>query len=420
MPLTLAQKDIIKASIPFLQENGVDLTSNFYNYMLENHPEVRPFFNKAHQITKKQPKILAFSLVAYASNIDDLTPILGFVRQVVEKHVGLQVKPEHHLIVGNCLLHTLKEMLGDDASPEFMEAWKVAYFDLANIFIQLEKDRYAEELVQLENAWPGFKDAHVDKVVQETSYIRSVYIRLDDEQAKIAHFYPGQYTCIRLSTDGGKTVQSREYSLSNELEGPSSIENSNCFRISVKRVEDGVASNYIHDSLKVGDKLQITAPFGKLLEPYLKSKDKEERSQPVNVFIGGIGITPSVSIIEFFLKKGNQVRFFLSNADFKSRVFGEWIVRLTKQYPQQLIVNEFLSFESKEETNLETAENHNINYGRRLGHEDFTFINSGNANKFHYFLIGPVAYMQFVNETLAKKGVEGTRINSEEFAPIHV
>lgn len=419
MPLTAAQKDIITASIPFLQEKGVDLTFAFYKYMFETHPEVKPFFNKAHQITMKQPKILAYSLVAYASNIHDLTPILGFVRQIVEKHVGLQVKPEHYDIVGSCLLKTLKDMVGDAASDEFMEAWKVAYTDLANILIDLEKERYAEELGQLENAWSGFADAHVDNIVQETPSIKSVYIKLDDEKAKIAKFFPGQYICIRLSTDGGKTEQSREYSLSNELEGPSSVEYSNCFRISVKRIEDGVASNYIHDQLKVGDKLKITSPFGKLTEPYLKSTDATEKAKPVNVFIGGIGITPAVSIVEYFLKQGNRVNFFLSNPDFKSRAFGDVIVRLTKQY-SNLQVNEFLSFESKEETNLETAYNHKIHYGRRLGHEDFEFITDENANDFQYFLVGPVTYMDFVNQTLAKKGVDVARINSEEFAPVHV
>ncbi|KAH3678871.1 hypothetical protein WICPIJ_008826 [Wickerhamomyces pijperi] len=418
MSLSASQKSIIKASIPFLEKNGVELTSNFYSFMLENHPEVRPFFNKAHQISKAQPKILAFSLNAYAKNIDDITPLKGFVRQIVEKHVGLQVKPQHYDIVGSCLLQTMKKMLGDAATDEFIEAWKVAYYDLANILIQLEKERYAEELQQLKNSWPGFADAHVDKIVQETPLIKSVYFKLDDEKATISDFYPGQYIGLRLSTDGGETFQSREYSISNELEGPSSIKSSNSFRISVKRIEGGVVSNYIHDTLKVGDKLRITSPFGKLTEPWLKSTDETERAKPVNVFVGGIGITPNVSITEHFLKMGNPVKLFLSNADINSRVFGQWVSRISEQYPKQLQVKEFITEPAA--TDLQTSANHQIHYGRRLEQQDLDFITKENVNDFQYFMVGPVPYMQFLHEILGSKGVNPNVINSEEFAPVHV
>lgn len=420
MSLSAAQKSIIKASIPFLEKNGVELTSKFYRYMLDTHPEVRPFFNNAHQISKAQPKILAFSLNAYANNIDDITPLKGFVRQIVEKHVGLQVKPEHYDVVGSCLLHTMKEMLGDAANEEFIEAWKVAYYDLANLLIQLEKERYAEELAQLKNSWPGFADVYVDKIVQESPYIKSVYFKLTDADAKIADFYPGQYIGLRLSTDGGKTYQSREYSLSNELEGDNSIANSNSFRISVKRLEGGVVSNHIHDNLKVGDKIRITSPFGKLTEPWLKSTDPVAKAKPVNVFVGGIGITPNVSITEHFLKMGNPVKLFLSNADFNSRVFGQWVDRIAKQYPKQLEVKEFISESSEETNNLATSENHKIHHGRRLENKDLDFITNENVNDFQYFMVGPVPYMQFLHETLGAKGIDPTVINSEEFAPVHV
>ncbi|KAH3680211.1 hypothetical protein WICMUC_000476 [Wickerhamomyces mucosus] len=416
MTLTDAQKDIIKASIPFLEENGVDLTKSFYQYMLENYPEVRPFFNKAHQITLKQPKILAFSLVAYAKNIDDLTPLLGFVRQIVEKHVGLQVKPEHYDIVGASLLKTLGDKLGAAATPEFIEAWRVAYTDLADILIQLEKDRYAEELKELEHSWPGFADAYVSDVVAESEHVKSIYFKLKDSSLKISKAYPGQYITIRFSTDGGKTIQSREYSLSNELEGDSSIDISNSFRISVKRISDGVVSNYIHDTLKKGDEVRITSPFGKLLEPYLKSKDDSEKAKPINVFVGGIGITPSVSIVEFFLKKGNKVNLFLSNADLQARIFGKWLDRLLKQYPTNFHVREFIS---SKDSKLAIGENHTVEY-RRIDHGDVQFLTTSNVNDYQYFLVGPPSYMDFINEILGKTGLDVTKINSEEFAPVHV
>lgn len=43
--------------------------------------------------------------------------------------------PEHYPIVGTCLLQAIKEVLGDAATEEIMEAWRVAYGFLADIFI---------------------------------------------------------------------------------------------------------------------------------------------------------------------------------------------------------------------------------------------------------------------------------------------
>lgn len=412
--ITTSQKKIITASIPFLKEHGVDLTANFYKYMLETHPEVRPFFNKSHQITKKQPKILAFSLVKYAENINDLTPLLGFVRQIVEKHVGLQVTPEQYDIVGSCLLKTLKEMVGEGATDEFMEAWKVAYYDLANILIDLEKKRYATELTT-KDAWLGFKDATVSKIVQESDSVKSVYIKPNDE--KLANFYPGQYTTIRISTDNGATVQSREYSLSNEY--PELQNGLQYYRISVRRIPGGVVSNYIHDQLKVGDAIKISSPYGKLLEPHFNAvNESKDDSKPVVFFIGGIGITPSISSIEYFLKQGKKVQLYLSNSDLNSRPFGNWLDRLTQEYPTLLSVDEFISTTAG--ANINNTSNYHI-HPRRVSAKDLAgaFTNENVQNN-DYYLIGPLGYMGLVTEFLQSKGLDVATINSEQYGPVAV
>lgn len=407
MPLSQAQKSIIKASIPFLEENGVQLTAKFYQYMLDTYPEVRPFFNKAHQITKRQPKILAFALVGYAKNIDDLTPLTPFVRQIVEKHVGLQVVPDQYNIVGVSLLKTLKEILGDAATPEFMKAWEVAYFDLANVLIGLEKERYDQEL-RIDNAWIGFKDAEICKIESENNDIKSIYIKSSDN--KYANFYPGQYITIRISTDNNETVQSREYSLSNSI---NDLDNLNHYRISVKRIDGGLVSNYIHDNLKVGDKIRISAPYGKLLEPFLKGLESKSSiiSKPATFFIGGIGITPAVSSIEYFLKRGNPVKLLLSNSSIKERAFGNWLQNLLNKYDESFTVQEYIS-----QLNSTDSLPENSNYqafNRRLNESDLSFI-SNDANN---YLVGPSGYRKLVSNEFTKKGIE---LNSEEYGPVEV
>ena len=47
--LTADQLAVIKATVPVLQEHGETLTRHFYQRMFEHNPEVRPYFNPAHQ-----------------------------------------------------------------------------------------------------------------------------------------------------------------------------------------------------------------------------------------------------------------------------------------------------------------------------------------------------------------------------------
>jgi len=62
---------------------------------------------------------------------------------MAQKHVETQVKPEHYPMVGASLLQALKDVLGDNASDEIIQAWEEAYFFLADILMRREKDIYA-------------------------------------------------------------------------------------------------------------------------------------------------------------------------------------------------------------------------------------------------------------------------------------
>ncbi len=72
------------------------LTSAFYSRMFKNDPEVRYMFNKAHQASGCQPTALANSVLAYAQNIEDLTPLAEAVELICQKHVSLEIWPEHY------------------------------------------------------------------------------------------------------------------------------------------------------------------------------------------------------------------------------------------------------------------------------------------------------------------------------------
>ncbi|ODV80566.1 flavohemoglobin [Suhomyces tanzawaensis NRRL Y-17324] len=372
--LTPAQLQIIRDTIPILELSGEALTAKFYSNMLQNNPEVRPFFNPSDQTTHRQPKILAFALLQYAKHIEDLGVLQGFVSQIVSKHVGLQVKAEHYPIVGNNLIATMGELLGPEiATPEFVAAWATAYGNLAAILIGLEKEEY------LHNPWDGFRDFIVTRIESECADVKSVYFKPKDPEHKISAPKRGQYVCIRWTVPGISHETSREYSLS---EYPKDGH----YRISVRLIPDGAVSGYVHHNLKVGDTLKVAPPCGNFVY--------EEGKKDVVLLVGGIGITPLISILEQALADGRKVKMLYSNRNEKSRAFGEYLESLKAQ-------------------GLELVEFFSEN-GHKLQEQDLQFVTS----EHDVYLLGPRPYMKFVKDALAKREINDVHL--EFFGPVEV
>ena len=138
--------DIIKSTVPVLKEHGVEITTTFYKRMIENNPEVKAMFNMDKQESGEQPKALAMAVLAAAQNIDNLEAILPAVQKMCKAHVNANVKPELYPIVGEYLLAAIKEVLGDAATEEVLNAWAEAYEVIAKVFIQIEKDMYIDQI----------------------------------------------------------------------------------------------------------------------------------------------------------------------------------------------------------------------------------------------------------------------------------
>ena len=390
--LTPREKELIKASVPILEESGDVLTSKFYNHMLTDFPEVKPFFNESNQKTMKQPKILAFALLHYAKNIDDIAPLTAFVNQIVVKHVGLQVKPEHYPIVGQCLLDTMETLLGPEiATEEFLTAWATAYGNLAQILINAEAEKYKTM------EWDGFRGFKITRIENESRNVKSVYFKPADG-GKIAMPKRGQYVCIRFKLPDSDTEKSREYSLS---QYPSSDE----YRISVRLLEGGQISPFIHNGLQVGSTIRVSPPAGQFI--YRES----DVAKPVVLFVGGIGITPLVSITEKALESGRQVYMLNSNRQVETRPFAKWLQGLKEKYGDKFKLIEFISNES--DSGLHAIDKLE---SRRLAAQDFDFVKPN----FDYYMLGPNPYMNFVKGELLNRGVEESEIASEFFGPMEV
>ena len=133
--------EIVKATAAPIAVNSEDITTRMYEILFENYPETQILFQNS---AADQHKKLAGAVAAYAANIDNLAVLTKAVEKMAQKHVNTMVKPEHYPMVGVSLLQALKDVLGDAATDVVIEAWKEAYFFLADILIAREKELYAE------------------------------------------------------------------------------------------------------------------------------------------------------------------------------------------------------------------------------------------------------------------------------------
>ncbi|MFF7108715.1 NO-inducible flavohemoprotein [Pseudomonas sichuanensis] len=314
--LNAEQRAIIKATVPLLESGGEALTTHFYKMMLSEFPEVRPLFNQAHQASGDQPRALANGVLMYARHIDKLEQLGGLVGQIINKHVALQILPEHYPIVGSCLLRAIEEVLGKEiATPEVIAAWGAAYGQLADILIGAEEGLYKQK-EEAAGGWRGAREFRLVRREQESSEIVSFYFAPVDGKP-VLKAEPGQYIGLQLFIDGQE--QRRNYSLSALCDGEQ-------YRISVKREAGGKVSNYLHDGLMVGDTLQLFPPAGDFT---LAASDK-----PLVLISGGVGITPTLAMLEAALKTQRPVHFIHCARNGAVHAFADWIDGLAARHPQ--------------------------------------------------------------------------------------
>ena len=145
--------EIVKSTAPVVKEYGKAITKRMYEIAFNERPEYRRFFENTHMKGEeeghKQAAKLAASVYAYASHIDQLEKLGDAVEHIAKAHVNTRVIAEQYPVIGECLLAAMKDVLGDAATPEVMDAWTEAYNGLADIFINREKEIYHEQEAEI-------------------------------------------------------------------------------------------------------------------------------------------------------------------------------------------------------------------------------------------------------------------------------
>nr|WP_246427689.1 NO-inducible flavohemoprotein [Paenibacillus phyllosphaerae] len=391
---------VIQATLPVVKEHGEAITRRFYQGLFEKHPELKNIFNMSHQRSGHQPKALADAVYGAAANIEDMSKIMPVLERIGEKHRSLQVKPEHYPIVGEHLLGAIKDVLGDAATDEILDAWADAYDVISDVFIRMEDAMY-RTTENLPGGWAGFKDFVVDKKVAESDVITSFYLKPADGKP-LVEFLPGQYITLKADIPGEEHTHLRQYSLS-DRPGES------YYRISVKREDAhdgdpaGVVSTYLHSKLQEGDTIAITAPAGDF---YLDVA----ANTPVVLISGGVGITPLLSMLNTIaaVNPTREVTMIQAARHGKVHAFGKHVKQLADTHPS---VKSFVIYQEP------TQEDQAAKSYDQEGHITSEWLKSAltlQADTDYYFC-GPRSFMHAVHKQLKELGVPANRVHYEFF-----
>ncbi len=265
---------------------------------------------------------------------------------------------------------------------------------MADTWTQAEARKKAEALRQ---AW---RPLRVTAIQDESRVVRSfTFDAIDD--APLLGFEAGQYLTLRVPTDTDKPMI-RTYTVS-------SAPGDAGYRISVKREPDGAASNHLHDTLKIGNLVEVKAPTGAFFMDALEKR-------PAVLIAGGVGVTPMMSMTRHALNEGVRKRHIRPLTIFHA-------ARSTKD---RAFAADFREAQAKSDGKIrylsiigqpgpEDIEGVDFDIAGRITPE--LIKNTLAYDDYDFFLCGPAPFMQAMYDALRDLGARDARIFAEAFGP---
>ncbi|WP_407332001.1 NO-inducible flavohemoprotein [Enterovibrio sp. 27052020O] len=384
--------EIVKSTAPLLAETGPTLTAHFYDRMFARHPELKDIFNMSNQFSGAQREALFNAVHGYAANIDNLPALLPVVEKIAQKHISFNITPEMYAIVGENLLASIDELLAP--GQDVLDAWAEAYGVLAHVFVTREEEIYQQNEAS-QGGWRGTRPFVLISKTPESDQITSFVFAPQDGEP-VADFTPGQYLGIYLKPEQFANREIRQYSLS-------CAPNGEHYRISVKREALGTVSNYLHDHLQVGDSVELAPPSGDFFF-------QSEKTTPIALISGGVGLTPMLAMLETLSGQHKaNIQWLHAAENGQQHAFGQRIDTLVKQH-------------GNAQRNVWYREPKNSDQrGQDYDHHGMMDVSKVSGitedSQRHFYLCGPIGFMQSIAKQLTDAGVTKDRIFYECFGP---
>lgn len=244
---------------------------------------------------------------------------------------------------------------------------------------------------------PQKQFVRIQEVIERDADCKSFVLTADQEKGteNLAYFSAGQYLTVFLDIEGMKIT--RAYSISSSpkeaLEGK--------YMLTVKYVQDGLASRYILDNWKEGDLVEVSAPEG-----FFEYNSLRDAKTVIGV-AGGSGITPFLSMAQAIRDGDEDFNLILlyGSREADHILFKEAFDRIMAETDKVKVI-------------------HVLSHEEREGFEH-GFVTADLIRKYapdtpySVFLCGPQQMYAFVDKELEKLSLERKYIRHELFGEMH-
>lgn len=240
--------------------------------------------------------------------------------------------------------------------------------------------------------WEGFKQLVLVKKENVCDTIKSFYFEAKDGESLPKHI-PGQFLPFKIKTDDEQMKEViRTYSLSNSPDNKT-------YRISVKKIDGGLMSCYLHDKLNVGDVIEAMPPCGIFVLDENIPKD-----EPIVLLSGGIGITPLLSML--LANTDRKIHFVQAVQNSDMQPFGNDVMNVCKQHNLKNTV-----FYSNPLDSDVLGKDYDVK-----GFVTKEWIKDNLPLNGTFYFCGPPIFMESLEKNLLELNVSQDKINYEKFS----
>lgn len=237
------------------------------------------------------------------------------------------------------------------------------------------------------------KIQEIEKITKDCSVIT---FEIPSHLQNDFQYKQGQYLTFKANINGSEVR--RSYSL---CSSPTEKK----WQVAVKKINQGLFSTFVNNSLKQGDIIEIMPPQGKFLVEIDSTKPKN-----YIVFAAGSGITPILSIIKthLALEPNSTFKLFYLNRTVKSIIFKEEIEQLKNKYFERFEIFHFLT---KEFRNIELLNGRFTK--EKLKEITSKIIDIQQVDE--CFICGPEDMIFLIRDELVSAGLDKNKVHFELF-----
>jgi ferredoxin-NADP reductase/DMSO/TMAO reductase YedYZ heme-binding membrane subunit len=237
--------------------------------------------------------------------------------------------------------------------------------------------------------WSG--EMRLARITPETPDVRTFrFVPLDGRRLPFEH-QAGQYLVLSLLIEGKKV--NRTYTISSPPTRTDFCE------ITVKREENGYVSRHLHEMLREGDMIHVSAPAGRFVFDRVQANS-------IVLIAGGVGITPLMSIVRD-----------LTDRNWKGDIFFIYSAKTPADIIFKRELEDLQSRFSKQRVHVTLSRADGADWSGHKGRVNGPFLGMcvPNIAERPVYICGPQAMLTPTVELLRDLGVQADKIKSEEF-----